>query len=107
MNSSSEESMLQKTRHLGNDEIHIVWSEHWRDYRNSFLLSLVEFKILNIKAFRELRFEFSLMIFVPTCSVLHDCIEDPELFFPDVAFSRSVSFLNTVVKKSKNFKTFF
>jgi hypothetical protein len=27
--------MLQKTRHLGNDEIHIVWSEHYRDYRNS------------------------------------------------------------------------
>ena len=25
--------MLQKTRHLGNDEVHIVWSEHWRDYR--------------------------------------------------------------------------
>jgi len=37
MPSSSEESMLQKTRHLGNDEIHIVWSHHWRDYRRGIL----------------------------------------------------------------------
>lgn len=22
-------------RHLGNDEVHIVWSEHWRDYRRT------------------------------------------------------------------------
>merc|ERR1712025_2313 len=37
MPSTSEESMLQKTRHLGNDEIHIVWTEHWRDYRRGIL----------------------------------------------------------------------
>ena len=37
MPSSSEESMLQKTRHIGNDEVHIVWSEHWRDYRRGIL----------------------------------------------------------------------
>ena len=24
-------------RHLGNDEVHIVWSEHYRDYRRSSL----------------------------------------------------------------------
>ena len=37
MPSSSEESLLSKTRHLGNDEIHVVWSEHWRDYRRGIL----------------------------------------------------------------------
>ena len=37
MPSSSEESRLQKTRHLGNDEVHIVWTEHWRDYRRGIL----------------------------------------------------------------------
>lgn len=37
MPSNSEECMLQKTRHIGNDEIHIVWSEHWRDYRRGIL----------------------------------------------------------------------
>merc|ERR1740128_848756 len=37
MPSTSEESMLQKTRHLGNDEIHIVWTEHWRDYRRGII----------------------------------------------------------------------
>lgn len=26
-----------KTRHLGNDEVHIVWSEHHRDYRRDIL----------------------------------------------------------------------
>lgn len=26
-----------QTRHLGNDEIHIVWSEHWRDYRRDII----------------------------------------------------------------------
>ena len=37
MPSSSDESLLSKTRHLGNDEIHVVWSEHWRDYRRGIL----------------------------------------------------------------------
>jgi len=37
MPSTSEESRLQKTRHLGNDEVHIVWTEHWRDYRRGIL----------------------------------------------------------------------
>ncbi|VDP12352.1 unnamed protein product [Soboliphyme baturini] len=27
----------KKLRHLGNDEVHIVWSEHWRDYRRSII----------------------------------------------------------------------
>ena len=26
-----------KTRHLGNDEVHIVWSEHTRDYRRGII----------------------------------------------------------------------
>ncbi|KAK7793523.1 hypothetical protein R5R35_010590 [Gryllus longicercus] len=37
MPSSSQESLLQKTRHLGNDEVHIVWSEHTRDYRRGII----------------------------------------------------------------------
>jgi hypothetical protein len=37
MPSNSEESLLQKTRHIGNDEVHVVWSEHWRDYRRDIL----------------------------------------------------------------------
>jgi len=28
---------LLQTRHLGNDEIHIVWSEHSRDYRRGII----------------------------------------------------------------------
>lgn len=31
------EAILTKTRHLGNDEVHIVWSEHYRDYRRDVL----------------------------------------------------------------------
>ena len=37
MPSSSDEALITKTRHLGNDEVHIVWSEHWRDYRRGIL----------------------------------------------------------------------
>lgn len=37
MPSSSSETLLQKTRHLGNDEVHIVWSEHSRDYRREII----------------------------------------------------------------------
>jgi hypothetical protein len=28
-------TLKQKIRHLGNDHVHIVWSEHYRDYRKS------------------------------------------------------------------------
>lgn len=37
MPSDSPEAILLKTRHLGNDEVHIVWSEHYRDYRRDIL----------------------------------------------------------------------
>ncbi|ALC45606.1 CG5521 [Drosophila busckii] len=37
MPSDSSEALLLKTRHLGNDEVHIVWSEHHRDYRRDIL----------------------------------------------------------------------
>jgi len=37
MTSSNNEALLQKTRHLGNDEVHIVWSEHSRDYRRGII----------------------------------------------------------------------
>lgn len=33
----NSEAVLNKTRHLGNDEVHIVWSEHHRDYRRDIL----------------------------------------------------------------------
>lgn len=32
-----DESLNKKLRHLGNDEIHIVWSEHSRDYRRGII----------------------------------------------------------------------
>lgn len=37
MPSNTSETVLTKTRHLGNDEVHIVWSEHYRDYRRDIL----------------------------------------------------------------------
>ncbi|XP_073994212.1 probable Rho GTPase-activating protein CG5521 isoform X1 [Rhodnius prolixus] len=37
MPSNNAEAVLQKTRHLGNDEVHIVWSEHTRDYRRGII----------------------------------------------------------------------
>jgi hypothetical protein len=29
----ADEKMLAKKRHIGNDHVHIVWNEHYRDYR--------------------------------------------------------------------------
>lgn len=37
MPSDSTDALLTKTRHLGNDEVHIVWSEHFREYHRSIL----------------------------------------------------------------------
>ncbi|XP_058057907.1 probable Rho GTPase-activating protein CG5521 [Anopheles bellator] len=37
MPTDTPEAILNKTRHLGNDEVHIVWSEHNRDYRRDIL----------------------------------------------------------------------
>lgn len=37
MPTDSPEAIFLKTRHLGNDEVHIVWSEHYRDYRRDIL----------------------------------------------------------------------
>ncbi|XP_056021439.1 ral GTPase-activating protein subunit alpha-1-like isoform X5 [Ostrea edulis] len=37
MPSGTDDAMHIKMRHLGNDEIHIVWSEHTRDYRRGII----------------------------------------------------------------------
>ncbi|KAG7465751.1 hypothetical protein MATL_G00156860 [Megalops atlanticus] len=37
MPSGSDDSLTKKLRHLGNDEVHIVWSEHTRDYRGGII----------------------------------------------------------------------
>ncbi|XP_040285628.1 ral GTPase-activating protein subunit alpha-2 isoform X1 [Bufo bufo] len=37
MLSDSDDSLTKKLRHLGNDEVHIVWSEHTRNYRRGII----------------------------------------------------------------------
>ncbi|XP_078720544.1 ral GTPase-activating protein subunit alpha-1-like isoform X2 [Lampetra fluviatilis] len=37
MPSESDDSVTKKLRHIGNDEVHIVWSEHSRDYRRGII----------------------------------------------------------------------
>ncbi|MEE6509787.1 hypothetical protein FKM82_027896 [Ascaphus truei] len=37
MLSDSDDCLTKKLRHLGNDEVHIVWSEHSRDYRRGII----------------------------------------------------------------------
>ncbi|KAJ8941366.1 hypothetical protein NQ314_010429 [Rhamnusium bicolor] len=37
MPGDTPEAVLNKTKHLGNDEVHIVWSEHSRDYRRDII----------------------------------------------------------------------
>uniref|UniRef100_A0A8C7U177 Ral GTPase activating protein catalytic subunit alpha 2 n=1 Tax=Oncorhynchus mykiss TaxID=8022 RepID=A0A8C7U177_ONCMY len=37
MPSNSDDCLTKKLRHLGNDEVHIVWSEHSRDYRRGII----------------------------------------------------------------------
>ncbi|KAK9884222.1 hypothetical protein WA026_005171 [Henosepilachna vigintioctopunctata] len=37
MPGDTPEAVLNKTRHLGNDEVHIVWSDHNRDYRRDII----------------------------------------------------------------------
>ncbi|XP_008107296.1 ral GTPase-activating protein subunit alpha-2 isoform X3 [Anolis carolinensis] len=37
MPSDSDDSLTKKLRHLGNDEIHVVWSEHTRNYRRGII----------------------------------------------------------------------
>ncbi|KAJ0173731.1 hypothetical protein K1T71_010880 [Dendrolimus kikuchii] len=37
MPADNADAILNKTRHLGNDEVHVVWSEHWRPYKRDTL----------------------------------------------------------------------
>ncbi|CAG8473524.1 8582_t:CDS:10 [Paraglomus occultum] len=34
-NDPSDVKMVKKKRHIGNDHVHIVWNEHWRDYKKN------------------------------------------------------------------------
>uniref|UniRef100_A0A8C6XQP4 Ral GTPase activating protein catalytic subunit alpha 2 n=1 Tax=Naja naja TaxID=35670 RepID=A0A8C6XQP4_NAJNA len=37
MPSDSDDSLTKKLRHLGNDEVHVIWSEHTRNYRRGII----------------------------------------------------------------------
>uniref|UniRef100_A0A8C5SYT4 Ral GTPase activating protein catalytic subunit alpha 2 n=1 Tax=Laticauda laticaudata TaxID=8630 RepID=A0A8C5SYT4_LATLA len=37
MSSDSNDSLTKKLRHLGNDEVHVIWSEHTRNYRRGII----------------------------------------------------------------------
>nr|XP_056718255.1 ral GTPase-activating protein subunit alpha-2 [Euleptes europaea] len=37
MQSDSDDSLTKKLRHLGNDEVHVVWSDHTRNYRRGII----------------------------------------------------------------------
>jgi hypothetical protein len=38
-NSEKEEALIEKKRHVGNDLVHIVWSEHCKDYPTNTIVS--------------------------------------------------------------------
>lgn len=44
----TDEQQVQKKRHVGNDIVHIVWSDHWRDYRQDTMLTHFNFIIIVI-----------------------------------------------------------
>ena len=44
----SDEQQVQKKRHVGNDIVHIVWSDHWRDYKQDTMLTHFNFIIIVI-----------------------------------------------------------
>jgi hypothetical protein len=44
----ADDQQVQKKRHVGNDIVHIVWSDHWRDYRHDTMLTHFNFIIIVI-----------------------------------------------------------
>ncbi|XP_062824352.1 ral GTPase-activating protein subunit alpha-1 isoform X8 [Anolis carolinensis] len=60
MPSESDDSLTKKLRHLGNDEVHIVWSEHTRDYRRGIIPT--EFGDVLIVIYPMKNFMFSIQI---------------------------------------------
>lgn len=44
----TDDQLVSKKRHVGNDIVHIVWSDHWRDYRHDTMLTHFNFIIIVI-----------------------------------------------------------
>lgn len=44
----SDDQQVLKKRHVGNDIVHIVWSDHWRDYRHETMLTHFNFIVIVI-----------------------------------------------------------
>ena len=47
-NDSYDEQQVKKKRHVGNDIVHIVWSDHWRGYRLDTMRTQFSFVIIVI-----------------------------------------------------------
>uniref|UniRef100_A0A674J3Q5 Ral GTPase activating protein catalytic subunit alpha 1 n=1 Tax=Terrapene triunguis TaxID=2587831 RepID=A0A674J3Q5_9SAUR len=69
MPSDSDDSLTKKLRHLGNDEVHIVWSEHTRDYRRGIIPT--EFGDVLIVIYPMKNHMFSIQIMKKPEQVLH------------------------------------
>uniref|UniRef100_A0A3B3HPI7 Ral GTPase activating protein catalytic subunit alpha 2 n=1 Tax=Oryzias latipes TaxID=8090 RepID=A0A3B3HPI7_ORYLA len=65
MPSDSDDSITKKLRHLGNDEVHIVWSEHTRDYRRGIIPTDFGDVLINIYPMKNNMYFIQIMQKVP------------------------------------------
>lgn len=103
---------LSQLRHLGNDEVHIVWSEHSRDYRRGIIPT--EFGDVLIVIYPMRNHMYSIHILkkpevrgvpgaaplVPPLSTAPAIIRLPRVFFPNFAHDPSPSLSEPQVEHS-------
>ena len=68
--------LLFQMRHLGNDEVHIVWSEHSRDYRRGIIPTEFGDVIIVIYPLKNGLFRIQINRKTEVCALLHQIVQN-------------------------------
>ncbi|CAG9316491.1 unnamed protein product [Blepharisma stoltei] len=79
----NDEQQVLKKRHVGNDIVHIIWSDHWRDYRQDTMLTHFNFILIVIYPLSPMLFRIQILKKVNVdCGPLQDGMVIPWSLLP-------------------------
>ena len=81
----TDDQQVLKKRHVGNDIVHIVWSDHWREYRHDTMRTHFNFIIIVIYPLTPGIFKIQILKKINVdCGPLQDGMVVPEYLLPSL-----------------------
>lgn len=88
----NDDQQVLKKRHVGNDIVHIIWSDHWRDYRQDTMLTHFNFILIVIYPLSPLLFRIQILKKINVdCGPLQDGMVIPWKLLPTLVRQTAIN----------------